>query len=324
MIPRLATLALLLLVVLGCGGDNFALPTAPSALEPDTELAPEPTPSDDPAPAPPDGDAAPVPPPPPACTWNDRHFGDFLTLQIDGIAWYDFAGSYYDAAPETRQRIFAEIKARGYTRIYLNLFEQRTGRDYFADPEQLLPYLQEICAAGLGAVLEMGPEDEPGAQSRYRGERYLRQLREFVSVVDAYVAEYLLGVEVEEYWDRHQVLAVGRQLRVLTSRPIWAHFKTPVKGVTPKSWWNSRKGWIGLWATGISFQYPKRDQKNGFLAHPDDIRKWTQYLVPRLAAKGQALLAGEYAYRRQEDTARERGTLAVRSGAVGAMNGIYP
>lgn len=318
---RLATIALTLLVVLGCEG-AFEVPTAPTEAISDSATPTESVPIDDPDPETPAPTPIPSPTPRTAC-WAPEHFGDFLTLRIDGASWYDFAGGYYETDRASRERIFSEIAQRGYTRgPYLNLFEARTGRDHFARPERLVPYLAEIADACLGAVLEMGPEDEPSAQQHYAGDRYLTQLRTFVPIVDPYVADYVLGVEVEEYWTREQVQAIGRQLRVLTTRPIWVHFKTPRERVSPKQWWESRKSWVGLWATGISFQYPKRDKKNGFLAHPSDVKTWTQYLVPKLRARGLVLLAGEYAYRRPEEKARALGALAIRYGAVGAMNGV--
>ena len=132
--------------------------------------------------------------------------------------------------------------------------------------------------------------------------------------MDAYVAEYMLGVEVEEYWTDDEVARIGTELRKLTKKPIWVHRKTGEHG--PWSWWKAQK-----WATGLAYQFTKRDKSNGFLAHPDDVRDETKLYVSRLKAVGKKFLASEYAYLRPEAKARALGKIAMVNGADGFSNG---
>lgn len=254
------------------------------------------------------------------------HRGDFLNLTIDGQPWFEWVGNYYTADAVARDRIYSELHARGYTHgPSLNLFEGQVACDYFADPYALQPFLGEIVDAGLIPVLEMGPEGDKAAQQRYRGVKYLAQLARFAPVVAPFAPDFLLGVECPEYWSRDDTRANTTMLRELCpAAPIWIHLSTPAKTDTPARWWRQWRGWISSDATGLAFQYPKRDEKNGFLASPKDVRTWTAYLAAKLHARGQLCLAGEYAFRRAEFEARTLGALALAAGADGFMNGGPP
>ena len=229
---------------------------------------------------------------------------------------------YFGASPKVRQAYRDAIKEREYTRIYFDLFgDWGPKEDYFAAPAKLVPFLKESAEDCLGPVLWLGPEDDDKAQAKYgknNWDEYVKHLKKFVPAVDQYVAEYILGVEVEEYWSDQIVAKIGTALRKLTKKPIWVHRKTGQHGAW--SWWKAQK-----WVTGLAFQFEKRDNQGGkgFLAHPDDVREATEVYAGRLKTQGggKKFLANEYAFKRPEEKAIAVGKAALEAGAVGFSNG---
>lgn len=257
------------------------------------------------------------------CAWAKQHRGDFLTLPFRGStsAWWS-GRKYYQAPPMIRAQYRAEIKKRGYTRIYFDLFGQWGKKEsYFEHPTDLVPFLKESVADGLGTVVFLGPEDDKPAQAKWKkGKRpwdaYLAQLKIFMKICGPHIAECVLGVEVEEYWPDYAVERIGAALRTMFQGPIWVHRSTGAHGAW--GWWKAQR-----WATGLAYQFTKRDKSNGFLAHPTDVRTETTLYAGRLKTHGggKAFLAGEYAYRRPEAKARALGKVAMAAGATGFMNG---
>lgn len=257
--------------------------------------------------------------------WPLEHRGDFLTMPFRGStsAWWS-GRRYYEAPPDVARSYRAAILARGYTRIYFDLFGAWGPKEnYFEQPDKLLPFLMEATADAIGPVLFIGPEDDKAAQARYAGvkgrRRYKDALKRLLSQCGADIADLVLGVEVEEYWSDDLVAEFGTHARRFYAGPIWVHRSTGEHG--PWSWWKKQ-----TWATGLAYQYNKRDKHNGFLAHPDDVRSETELYAARLRVQGgkKKLLAGEYAYKRPEQKAMALGTIGLRYGAVGFMNGGPP
>src|SRR3990167_4532634 len=279
-----------------------------------------------PPPPPPPDDPLPVPPPdpptdPPITAVSPDHYGDFLTLSFNGEDSAFLSGdTYYKWNRDERKAFRDAIKQRGYTRIYFDIFPP-LAPDYFGDPEGLKFYLAEAWLDGLGPVVFLGPEDSRVGQAKYPYPAYRLQLGKFIPTIDEYVSDYVLGVEVEEYWTLGETSGIGRAVKALSSKTVWVHFKTPK--VSRSEWWSIYKGWVHpTWVDGISFQYPKCDVAgSGFLACHKDIIDWTTYLVPRLHARGLKFLAGEYAFRRDEDKAVKLGNVAIIEGADGFSNG---
>lgn len=229
---------------------------------------------------------------------------------------------YFGASPKVRAAYRQAHKDREYTRIYFDLFGAWGPKeDYFANPKKFLPFLQECAADGLGPVIWMGPEDDKKAQQTYGKQgwgAYISQLKKFIPLVDPCVAEYILGVEVEEYWSDATVAKIGSALRKLITKPIWVHRKTGQHGEW--SWWKDQS-----WATGLAYQFNKRDNQGwkGFLAHPDDVEEETSIYASRLKTHGggKKFLANEYAFKRPEAKAQQLGEVALAHGAVGFSNG---
>ena len=252
--------------------------------------------------------------------WPVPHRGDFLNKPFKGtLSGYWSGRKYYKASHKVRAQYRAALLADGYTRIYFDLFGQWGNKDsYFDHPKDLLPFLQEAAADGLGPVVFLGPEDDKPAQAKWPPHKFIVQLRKFITICGPCIAECVLGVEVEEYWSDDDVSTIGKALRQWFSGPIWVHRSTGEHG--PWAWWKQQ-----TWATGLAYQFNKRDKKNGgFLAHPADVRAETALYAGRLKTHGggKQLLAGEYAWKRPEAKGRALGQEALTAGAVGAMNGV--
>ena len=242
--------------------------------------------------------------------WPKQDRSDWAMPLVGKTFWV-----YQRLSPAMRRRALTETLKRAYTRLHFDIFPNITKRDYFAAPTALLPFLQESVTARLGPIIWLGPEGDKGSQAKYQGIKFTKQLKKFVPIVDASVAEYILGPEVEEYWDDDEVSRIGAVLRTLTKKPIWVHRKTGEHG--PWGWWRAQ-----TWATGLAYQFTKRDmQKPGFLAHPDDVRDETTLYASRLKGVGKKFIASEYAYLRPEHKAQALGAIALQYGSVGFMNG---
>lgn len=233
---------------------------------------------------------------------HPEHRTDWLTLDVGGTPSIDLE---YQKLSLTKQKQYrdAHLK-RHYTRLVLTSPFVKGGRlrgdlDPFIHVAMYVNMLRTPAQLGLGIVLEIGLEGDKGAQRKYPVAKMLRVLQTFIPKIDPWIADYKLGVEVEEWASREEIQQLGTTLARLTSKPIWVHFSTPKAGLSPLEWWRSRKGWLGLWAYGIAFQYPKRDKKKpGFLTHPEDMQQWTKALHHICRQNGYQLLPDEYAYRR--------------------------
>ena len=242
--------------------------------------------------------------------WSTQHRGDFLTT------WRPKIFEYPIAPPAQRKKFLLEVKERCYTRVGFSFFPE-----FFLNPEKLVPFLKEVIAAGLGPSLEMGPEGagHKAFRQQYPPAKYAAQLGKFIKVVRPYVADYILGVEADEYWTDDDISKIGAALRKglgPVQAAVWVHFTNGWHGEW--SWWKKQP-----WATGLCFFYNTGVQQGKFLISKDEIVEATQVYSQRLktAGGGKKFLAGEYCYRYPEAKAIELGKLALANGAVGFMNG---
>jgi hypothetical protein len=237
------------------------------------------------------------------------HKTDFLTMRgADGQRI--FTGGYAGWDADGRARIRAALKERGYTHIYLNaLFDsngepgRRQAFDAFEQPAQFREYLRELKADGLTPVVMLGVEDQPGNQEKYPPAVFQEKLRTLIPQIDDAAGNYLLGVETNEYWNDAELDQIGSTLNSLTSKPIYVHF-------TSGEW----KGALKSWVSGLVYQY-------GFGLTEQQVEDRTRDLVARMQQAGKTFIAGEYAYKTDEATARRLGDAALRGGAQGFANG---
>lgn len=279
--------------------------------------------------------------------WDAQHRGDFLNMPFRGtLSGYWSGKKYYTARPKIRAAYRQAVKDRGYTRIYFDIFKGLAGKDYFGDPAALLPVLDECVADGLGPVLFIIPEGDKSAQAQYGmskskvSAKYLTALRALVKVCGPCVADWIIGVEVDEVLRpdapndgseeddaatdvcEAMVTTIGQTIRSALKpaqqTPIWVHWTTGWHGTW--GWWRKQ-----AWATpgGLCFQYDKADKGGGFLASDEEMRDASTVYSGRLKTQGggRDFLAGEYAWQRPEAKGRARGKAALEAGAVGAMNG---
>lgn len=242
--------------------------------------------------------AAPSPGPGPAPGPGDLpHQTDFLAA---GARTHTYAGR----PPAERADILRRMTVRRYTHLYVYAYNERDyggpAFDGYAHPLEFRQRLEEIAAAGLKPVVWCFPDDAPAIHGETAAALAAR-LSRLVPAIDDLVSSYVLGLELDEYWDPARVDALGRHLRALTQKPIATHQL------------NGRCEFARFaWADFCVYQYADRS--------PAGIERETR---AALAKVGKPVVAGEYEV---DDEARavRLGDLAVRAGAAGFGNGGTP
>jgi hypothetical protein len=223
------------------------------------------------------------------------HATDFLAA---GIRTHPYAG-YGDA---DRQRVREAMTSRQYRHVYVYAYnEQDYGGPEFdglRNPEQFRQRLEELRAAGLAPVVWLFPDDAPiihgTSTSALQG-----LLSGFVPKVDGLVSSYVLGLEIDEYWDSNKVNALGSTLRGLTAKKIGVH-------QTEGKWDLARASWCDYHV----LQY-------GFGMTAQAVASMTKAAI---AAINKPVVAGEYELD-NEGRGKLLGDAAVAAGAAGFGNG---
>jgi hypothetical protein len=116
-------------------------------------------------------------------------------------------------------------------------------------------------------------------------------------------ATTFLVLGANEYWNDAELDRIGSTLNSQTSKPIYVHF-------TSGEW----KGALKSWVSGLVYQY-------GFGLTEQQVEDRTRELVARMQQAGKTFIAGEYAFKADDATARRLGDAALRGGAQRFANG---
>jgi hypothetical protein len=205
--------------------------------------------------------------------------------------------------PESQRRACLEsLTSRGYQHIYLYAYnEQDYGGpsfDFYDDPNAFLRILMEVREAGLLPVVWLFPDDAPALEYE-RSSELLSRIERLVPVIDPLVDSYVLGLELDEYWETPLINVLGTRLDALTSKSIGVHQE-------PAQW-----DLAGLaWVDHMVLQY-------GFGLTEQEIEESTARAIREL---GKPVVAGEYEL--DDQVLSERlGNAAISAGASGFGNG---
>jgi hypothetical protein len=225
------------------------------------------------------------------------HQTDFLAA---GVRTHPYAGY----PPEHRQQILRAMTSRQYTHLYVYAYNERDyggpSVDGLRNPQEFRARLEEIRAAGLKAVVWLFPDDAPTIHGT--AETTLRSLLSgFVPVVDDLVSSYVLGLELNEYWDASRVERLGTHLNTLTQKPLASH-------MTSGEWSYARQGWV---------DYHVHQYSNRTVAGMGSETRAVK------SGLGKPVVAGEYEVD-DEAKAVQLGNAAMAAGADGFGNGGTP
>jgi hypothetical protein len=226
------------------------------------------------------------------------HKTDFLTAGC-------FTHVVPGLSPDQRTQCIQRIKSRGYTHFYVYAYNERDYGgprfDFYADPPAYREILQEIKDAGLKPVVWLHPDD-----ARINRGRTVAQLKarmsDLLPFIDDLVSSYVLGLELDEYWGKSKVDALGKHLNTLTNKKIAVH---QIKGR-----WNLCRF---AWCDYMMLQY-------GFGKTTNEIKTMTKRAINSL---DKPVVAGEYS-KSNEAVSVKLGDAAVSVGAKGFGNGGTP
>jgi hypothetical protein len=118
-------------------------------------------------------------------------------------------------------------------------------------------------------------------------------------VIDPLVDSYVLGLELDEYWQTPLIDLLGSRLDSLTTKRIGVH-------QSPGRWDLAGLPWVDM----MILQY-------GFGLSEQDIREMTARAIREL---GKPVVAGEYEFD-SEARSKPLGDAAISAGAAGFGNG---
>lgn len=234
-----------------------------------------------------------------------------LTHQTDFLTGGQFTHLYPSFSVNKRKKLRNKVKQSGYTHIYIYIMNQNDYRgpafDFYDDIERYTSLLKELVDDGIEPVVWLAPDDAPDLHKKYTVERLIRTWKQVIPAIDHLVSSYVLGLEMDEYWNETQQNALGLALNELTPKPIFVHLRT--------SKW---KPVLNSWATGIIYQY-------GFGKTAAQITEETLSMLSLLAEYPEKVfIAGEYSIRQSEEISGKLGDSALRAGANGFGNGGTP
>lgn len=223
------------------------------------------------------------------------HKTDFLT-----------AGCFTHVVPgldaTRRKNCIDAIKRRGYTHFYVYAYNERDYGgprfDFYTNALTYRTILQEIKDAGLKPVVWLNPDDAPFNRNRSIPNLKAR-LSDLVPFIDPLVSSYVLGLELDEYWGKTKVDALGKHLNKLTKKKIAVH---QVGG----RWNLCRLAWCDY----MMLQY-------GFGKNQAQIKSMTKTAMNDL---DKPVVAAEYS-KSKEGVSVKLGRAAVSVGAKGFGNG---
>jgi hypothetical protein len=230
-------------------------------------------------------------------TSSTTHWTDFLTAG-PGCDTLNLPGR----PEEYRKRCLEGLVSRGYTHVYLWPINEDTETgpafDLYDQPNTFLRSLVDAREAGLLPVVWLFSDDAPKLEME-RAPALLSRMERLVPVIDPLVDSYVLGLELDEYWEAPLIDLLGTRLDSLTTKRIGVH-------QTPGRWDLAALPWVDM----MILQY-------GFGLTEQDIREMTARAIREL---GKPVVAGEYEY---VDEARSKplGDAAIAAGAAGFGNG---
>lgn len=243
-----------------------------------------------------------VPPGTLPTTPPEAHRTDFLTLPSVRSTLL------LPGQPHLLATTLLALQARGYTDVYLYVvnegdFGGAVTFNWYEDPQGYRGILETIVRAGIRPVVWLAPDDAP-AFHRNSASRLPRLWRTFIPAIDDLVGSYVLGLEVNEYWNRQEQFTLARALP--TSKPVFVHFTAGRRESITSYWPNIR-------AAGLIYQYDS-ETANG-------VRRETEGVVGVLAEVRKVVVAGEFGSGISESTARALEDVAMDNGAIGYGNG---
>lgn len=235
---------------------------------------------------------------------HPEHRMDFLTAVLpSGEAEFQEANPdrhIYQLWPAAHRKVVREVHVtNGMTRYMLGgLLDKWDG---FANPEALVPFMQELNAEGLGVVLAIGPEDQDEMQAKYSPlSVFLKAMTKALAVWRPHISELWLGVEADEIWSANEILMIANTARLALpdGTPIVVHLLSGnviPRDTTYKLWWHQARR-DGVTHFAYQANHPKIAGTHGaFLADPSLIRAELQRAKD--SADGQVeVISGEYAY----------------------------
>lgn len=232
-----------------------------------------------------------------------QHKTDFLTMG-------DFTHLYPGRPPERQIEFQQAILARKYTHIYIYVYNEndydRTKFNYYDNPQAYVEILKGLRKACIAPIVWLAADDSSGFHAANPPSKLRGMWSSFIPQIDQYVAGYVVGLEMNEYWNSNDQNMLGNHLRSLTGKPIFAH-------LTPGNYQMGLSGW----SNGILYQY-------GTGLSAGQIAAKTRELAPRFHNAGKVFIAGEYNVHSGEAKSVELGNAAMGAGADGFGNGGTP
>jgi len=189
--------------------------------------------------------------------------------------------------------------------------------NYFARPGQFADILQGIIGSGLKPVVWLIPDDAP-AIARTNTATLRNWFNNLVGTIDPYVSSYVLGLEIDEYWNtsyreiyggtiingRQKAMILGNHLDTLTKKPIGNH--------QIQRRLDYCIGTGSQWCDMMVYQY-------GWNLSEAEIISITRQAIQALG--GKAFIAGEHSYNEPASVGERQGNAAMSAGAAGFGNG---
>lgn len=241
----------------------------------------------------------------------DAHIPDAFALQhqTDFLTAGTFTHTYPGLSPAARALCRSQLKARGYTHIYVYAVNENDyggpSFDFYTDVPGYRALLNELVADGLFPVVWLNPDDAPTNSARTTPELQNR-LTAFVPQIDDLVSSYCLGLELDEYWSDAKVNDLGLHLRSLTQKKIAVHQLPQQHDLA-----------LGAWCDYLILQTNNPSSP----PTPSTVANRVQTAI---AAVNKPVVVGEYNVSDPEATSVLLGDAGIAAGAVGFGNGGTP
>ncbi len=229
------------------------------------------------------------------------HQTDFLTAGV-------YTHLYPSFNEEKQDLVRSKMHALEYTHMYVYIMNQKDYGgpqfDFYEKPEVYSDMLQVLLNDGIQPVVWLAPDDAPDLHRQYDTDTLIATWKRVIPTIDGQVSSYVLGLEMDEYWDDNQQNTLGMALSELTDKPIFVHMR--------KELWEQV---LLPWTSGIIYQY-------GFGKTVQEIEQDTKLMLDRLSSyPDKIFIAGEYSHQLPESESRQLGDAAMRAGAFGFGNG---
>lgn len=240
-----------------------------------------------------------------------KHSTDFLSAGCLTHMYAALDGS-------ERKQCLARMVARGYKHFYIYAYNEGDYKkvienpafDFYATPNAMVELLNEIREAGLAPVVWLFPDDSEDIHNTDVA-KLKAKLGRLIPEIDAQVSSYVLGLELDEYWGKSTVNALGEHLDTLTDKLIGVHH-------TDGKWNFASADWVDYLV--LQYGFLKKDETAE--RQRERVEEMTRNAWADLA---KPVVAGEYWDLNQPQHGGVfLGDAAMRSGAVGFGNGGTP